>query len=73
MLVTVADGNKITCDVVCKGFTWRLHGEEYMADMIVVALGSCEMILGVQWLATLGPILWDFEKLRMEFKYNGKK
>lgn len=47
MLVTVADGNKLTSDAVCKGFTWRLHGEEYKADMIVVALGSCEMILGV--------------------------
>lgn len=73
MLVTVVDGNKLTSDAVCKGFTWRLHGEEYKADMIVVALASCEMILGVQWLTTLGPILWDFEKLRMEFKYNGKK
>jgi len=25
------------------------------------------MILGVQWLATLGSILWNFENLTMEF------
>lgn len=25
------------------------------------------IVLGVQWLSTLGPILWDFVKLRMEF------
>jgi len=58
---------------MCKGSVWNLHGEVYKADMIVVPLGSCEMILGVQWLTILGPILWDFEKLIMEFTFNGKK
>lgn len=31
------------------------------------------MVLGVQWLITLGPILWDFSNLRMEFVLNGHK
>lgn len=31
------------------------------------------MVLGVQWLITLGPILWDFSNLRMEFSLNGNK
>jgi len=31
------------------------------------------MILGVQWLTTLSPILWDFEQLILEFKYRGKR
>jgi len=71
--VIVANGDKLACDVMCKGFTWNLHKEEYKANIVVVPLGSCEMILGVQWLITLGTILWDFEKLMMEFTYNGKK
>ena len=31
------------------------------------------MVLGVQWLKTLGEIKWDFKKLRMEFEVHGKK
>lgn len=31
------------------------------------------MVLGVQWLSTLGPILWDFSNLCMEFTWNGLK
>ncbi|RVW59679.1 Transposon Tf2-8 polyprotein [Vitis vinifera] len=28
---------------------------------------GCDIVLGVQWLQTLGPILWDFSRLQMEF------
>ena len=48
-------------------------GEQFSADVVLVSLGSCEMVLGIQWLSTLGPILWDFEQLRMEFKYEGRR
>ena len=36
-------------------------------------LGGCDVILGTQWLRTLGPILWDFVELWMHFLVNGKK
>ena len=31
------------------------------------------MILGTQWLHKLGPILWDFAELWMQFLVNGNK
>lgn len=40
--------------------------------MIVLPLVLCDLILGIQWLKSLGPVLWDFEKLQMEFTFNGK-
>ena len=48
-------------------------GGVFSLDVMLVPLGSCEIVLGVQWLASVGPILWDFEKLRMEFKYKGQR
>lgn len=46
---------------------------QFTADMIVLPLVCCDLILGIQWLKTLGPILWDFAKLQMEFTTNGRK
>lgn len=39
--------------------------------MMLIVLGGCDMVLGVQWLATLGPICWDFKALLMEFTIDG--
>ena len=43
------------------------------SNMFVMPLGGCDVILGTQWLRTLGPILWDFAELWMHFLVNGKK
>ena len=71
--VAIANGQQLDCNIMCKDFSWSLIGQEFTADMLLVPLGSCEMVLGVQWLSTLGPILWDFEALKMEFSYKGKR
>jgi len=31
------------------------------------------MVLGIHWLRSLGPILWDFSKLTMEFSLFTKR
>lgn len=41
--------------------------------MFLVPLGNYDMVLGVQWLSTLGSVLWNFEELKMEFTYKGKR
>ena len=41
--------------------------------MFSMPLGGCDVILGTQWLCTLGPILWDFAELWMQFSVNGNK
>ena len=43
------------------------------SDMYVLSLGGCNMILGIQWLMILGPILWDFCELWMQFKVDDNK
>lgn len=32
-----------------------------------------DIVLGTQWLRSLGPIQWDFEKLQMKFAWGGKE
>lgn len=66
--VTVADGTKLCSTGVCKSLTWTMQGQIFKADARVLAIGGCDMVLGVQWLSTLGPILWDFTNLQMQFQ-----
>ena len=58
---------------MCTSFTWILGDIEYVTDVFIVPLGSCDMVLGVQWLATLGSNLWNFEELTMEFSFRGRR
>lgn len=30
------------------------------------------MVLGIQWLSTLGTIKWNFKEMKMEFSFGGK-
>lgn len=36
---------------------------------MILNMGGCEMVLGVQWLSTLGSVHWDFKALKMEFTH----
>ena len=44
-----------------------------MTDFMVIPLGGHDIVLGVQWLSTLGHITWDFQKLEMVFKWGSSK
>ncbi|KAL6322911.1 hypothetical protein AAG906_021816 [Vitis piasezkii] len=42
----------------------HMRGNFYTIDFYILTLGGCDIVLGVQWLQTLGPILWDFSRLQ---------
>ena len=69
--VTVADGNNLQCQYIVKDFEWEMNGKLFTTDVMLIDLGSCDMVLGIQWLSTLGTVFWDFKNLIMEFTYDG--
>lgn len=58
--ITVADGNQIVCNHRCVEFAWTMNKKSFVAEVMLIPLGGCDMVLGVQWLSTLGQINWDF-------------
>ena len=46
---------------------WEAQGLVQTTKFLVLPLRGCDLVLGVQWLQTLGPITWDFTALTMEF------
>ncbi|GKB88978.1 hypothetical protein Tco_0961250 [Tanacetum coccineum] len=49
----LVDGNKLISTLVCKKFTWQLHGEIFEINAMLVPLGGCEMVLGKGKIITL--------------------
>ncbi|KAK4412624.1 hypothetical protein Salat_2909500 [Sesamum alatum] len=69
--VAVANGNKMYSSFACKSFGWKMQGISFTTDMMILPLGGCDMVLGVQWLVTLGDINWNFHQLKIEFDVGG--
>jgi predicted aspartyl protease len=60
--MAVANGDRVASSGCCHNLKISIADEDFVIDCYELALGSYEMVLGVQWLASLGPILWDLEK-----------
>ncbi|GJR80311.1 hypothetical protein Tco_0151096 [Tanacetum coccineum] len=45
----------------------------FTANVMLLPMGGCDMVLGIQWLSTLGDIKWNFQNLKIEFLYNNKR
>ncbi|KAJ8615052.1 hypothetical protein MRB53_034424 [Persea americana] len=71
--VFVADGTKMTSNAACKGFKREMQGVVFQTDMRVMELKGCDMVLGIQWFATLGPVKWDLKNLSIDFTLNNRR
>ncbi|XP_047308018.1 uncharacterized protein LOC124911559 [Impatiens glandulifera] len=69
--VKVADGSTLFCSSVCKNLKWSMEGKDYQADMKVLTMTGYDMVLGIEWLITLGTSAWNFEKLTFSFEMEG--
>ena len=72
LMVTVANGEKLRSQEFCAALQFEVQGESVLADFFVLPLRGCDMVLGVQWLVTVGPILWDFQQLTMQFSIGAR-
>ncbi|XP_026452244.1 uncharacterized protein LOC113352661 [Papaver somniferum] len=71
LLVTVANGERITSSRVCQQMEWQIQGHQFKEDFHVLALGGCDIVLGADWLKTLGNVMFNFPKLTISFTHLG--
>jgi hypothetical protein len=63
----VANGDRVCSPSVCITTDILIHDLCFSVDCFALDLGGFDLILSVQWLCTLGPIIWDFDALSMAF------
>jgi len=54
--VMVANREKIDCVGQCRALTINIEGYPIIIDFYILPVATCQLVLGVQWLQTLGPI-----------------
>ena len=69
----IADGEQVQSKGCCVAVPLAIGTCVYTSDMFALPLGGCDIVLGVQWLRTFGPILWDFERLTMKFWHGNEQ
>ena len=55
LLITIANGNKVLSQSTCMGFSWEMNGEDFVANLRLLKLGGCNVVLGVDWMKGVKP------------------
>ena len=71
LTVTVANGEQLRAKELCPRLLWEVQGVTQSIDFLVLPLIGCDAVLGIQWLITLGLVLWNFQDLSMQFDWQG--
>lgn len=70
--IKVANGDVLTSQGKCTSVAMQIQGTSFTTYFFTLSLGGCDVVLGVQWLLSLCPVLWDFIELKMEVIYKEK-
>lgn len=68
----MGNGDKLHCQGSCRDVLFKLQNREFSTSFFVLPIQGADVVLGVQWLETLGPVLADFKVPRISFNYFGQ-
>ncbi|XP_014491240.1 uncharacterized protein LOC106753853 [Vigna radiata var. radiata] len=69
--VMVGNGSVIECHQFCPAVLLSIQGHIFTVDFHVLPISGADVVLGIQWLKTLGPIVTDYSQLTMRFDREG--
>ncbi|XP_050908813.1 uncharacterized protein LOC127122537 [Lathyrus oleraceus] len=68
--VMVGNGDHLHCTGVCKETPLMVDQHLFTVSLYVLPIQGADVVLGVQWLQTLGPFVSDFSVPSMQFYHN---
>lgn len=70
--IKVANGQTIVCNKKAVQLEWWCSGKTFVADAIVLPQAAYDMVIGMDWLEKFSPMLCDWDKKWVEFRYHGE-
>lgn len=71
-VIEVGNGEKVKNQGICKGLTFQMQGVECNQHFFLMELGGSDMVLGMDWLASLGNIEANFGELCLKWEWKGQ-
>jgi hypothetical protein len=69
----IADGRTINISGKCNKININIGEYVIISPMIVIPMGGAYVVLGIQWLQSLGTMDYNFQELFMKFSLEGKE
>lgn len=69
--VMVGNDHQLQCNLLCKNVAVTIQSMLFLDDLHVLPLCGTNVVLGVQWLKSLGLVLTDYNDLTMKFIREG--
>ncbi|WVZ76818.1 LOW QUALITY PROTEIN: hypothetical protein U9M48_024749 [Paspalum notatum var. saurae] len=73
LCVTVANGNKVAYQGRADHVPMMVQPEPFDVNFYAIPLGGFDVVLGVAFLCTVGPILWDLDRLCLSFRRQDRR
>ncbi|GJU80923.1 retrotransposon gag domain, retroviral aspartyl protease [Tanacetum coccineum] len=71
--VQIGNGDVIRCGQICKNLAVQINDLKITQDFHPFSLGGADLVLGIQWLATLNTVQANWKELFMIFSIDGKR
>lgn len=71
--VYIGSGDYLIFCEVCPHVKIIIQEVTLIQDLYVLTMEGANVVLGVQWLETLGPVLTDYKQLSIQFDHQGTK
>jgi hypothetical protein len=69
--IMIVNVGSMKCGGCCENVCLQIGDYHLKSHMFAIDMGGCDIVLGADWLRTLGPILMDFKELTMQFDQEG--
>lgn len=70
--VLVRNGDRLHCMGIFRQVLLVIQGQEINVDFYVLPLKGWDMVLGIEWLVTLGPVVTNYVIAQFQFTYNNQ-
>ncbi|XP_016727246.1 uncharacterized protein [Gossypium hirsutum] len=67
--VMVANWVRLSTQGLCRAVSWKAQGYNFTTDFLILSVKGFDLVLGIHWLLSLGPIAWNFSNLTMQFNH----